>query len=48
MSYLNDQLYEVQLVNLKMNTKTPINVGIFLKQLANLRMLELHYNPFDM
>ena len=45
--YINDQLYEVELVKSEIQHKEPIIVGFFIVQNAKLRFLELYYNFFD-
>ena len=43
---ITDQLYEVELVKLKIEHRELIIVGFFILQNAKLRMLELYYNFF--
>ena len=43
-SYINDQLYEVDLVKSEIENKEPMLFGLFILQYAILRMLELYYN----
>ena len=45
-NHITDQLYEVVLVNSKIEHREPIIVGFFTLQYAKLRMLELYYNFF--
>ena len=45
--YINDQIYEVELVKSEIEHKEPIIVGFFILKHAKLRMLELFYNFFD-
>ena len=47
LGYINDQLYEVQLVKSEIEHKDPINVGLSLLQYAKLSLRELYYNLFD-
>ena len=47
LGYLNDQLYEVELIKSVIEHKEPIIVGLFILQYAKLRMLELFHNFFD-
>ena len=45
--YIDDSLYEVELVKAQIEHREPIVVGFFILQYANLRMLELYYNFFQ-
>ena len=45
--YINDQLYEVELVKSVIQHKEPRIVGFFILQFAKLRMIERNYNFFD-
>ena len=47
LSYINDQLHEVELVKIETEHKNPIIVGCFILQYAKLRMKELYYRFFD-
>ena len=47
LGYINDQLYEVELVKSEIHYKEPINVEFVIQQKAKLRMLELYYNSSD-
>ena len=47
LGYIDDQLYEVELVKLEIEHKEPLIVGFFMLQYAKLRTLELYYNFFD-
>ena len=47
LGYLNDQLYEVELVKSAFEHKEPISVGFFVVQIAKLRMLGLYYIFYD-
>ena len=42
-NFINDQLYEVELVKSAIEHREPIIVGLFILQYAKLRMLELYY-----
>ena len=42
--YIDDSLYEVELVKAQIEHREPIVVGFFILQYAKLRMLELYYN----
>ena len=44
LNFLNDQLYEIELVKSEIEHQEPIFVGFFILQYAKLRMLELCYN----
>ena len=44
LNFINDQLYEVEVVKSKIDYREPIIVGFFILQYAKLRMLELYYN----
>ena len=44
LQYINDSVYEVELVKAEIKHREPINVGFFNLQYAKLRMLELYYN----
>ena len=46
LNFINDQLYEVKLVESEIEHREPIIVGFFILQYAKLRMLELYYNIF--
>ena len=46
LQYINDSVYEVQLVKPEAEHREPIIVGFFILQYAKLRMLELYYNFF--
>ena len=45
--YIDDSLYEVELVKAQIEHREPIVVGFFILQYAKLRMLELYYNFFQ-
>ena len=45
--YINDSVYEVELVKAQIEHREPIIVGFFILQYAKLRMLELYYNFFQ-
>ena len=47
LGFINDQLYEVELVKSEIEHKEPIIVGFFILRYAKLRMLQLYYNSFD-
>ena len=47
LDHINDQLYEVELAKAEIEHREPIIVGFFILQYAKLRMLELHYNFFE-
>ena len=47
LEYINDQLYEVELIKAEIKHREPIVVGFFILQYAKLRMLELYYNFFE-
>ena len=46
LNFINDQLYEVELVKSEIEQREPIIVGFFILQYAKLRMLELYYILF--
>ena len=46
LQYINDSVYEVELVKAEIEHREPIIVGFFILQYAKLRMLELYYNFF--
>ena len=46
LGYINDQLYEVELVKSEIEHKEPIIVAFFVLQYAMLRILELYHNFF--
>ena len=46
LNFINDQLYEVELVKSEIEHREPIIVGFFILQYAKLRMLELYYKFF--
>ena len=46
LSFITDQLYEVELAKSEIEHREPIIVGFFISQYAKLRMLELYYNFF--
>ena len=46
LDHVNNSLYEVELAKAQTGHKKPIIVGFFIRQYANLRMLELYYNFF--
>ena len=43
LTFINDQLYEAELVNSEVEHRGPIIVGFFILQYAKLRILELYY-----
>ena len=45
--YINDSVYEVELIRAQIEHREPIIVGFFILQYAKLRVLELHYNFFQ-
>ena len=45
--YIDNQLYEMEVVKSKYEQKETISVGFFILQYAKLRMLELYYRFFD-
>ena len=45
-NYVNNSLYEAELVKAQIEHKEPFIVGFFILQYAKLRMLELYYNFF--
>ena len=47
LGYINDQLYEVEIVESEIEQKEPIFNGFFILEYAKLRMLELYYNFVD-
>ena len=47
LGFMNDQLYEVELVKSEVEHKEPIIVGFFILQYAKLRMLGPYCNFFD-
>ena len=47
LSYVNDQLYEVEFLKSEIEHREPIIVWVFILQYAKLRMLELYFNFFD-
>ena len=47
LNFINDQLYEVELVKSEIEHREPIIVGFFILQYAELRILELYYNFFQ-
>ena len=46
LNFINDQLYEIELVKSEIEHREPIIVGFFSLQCAKIRMLELYYNFF--
>ena len=46
LNFINEQLYEVELVKSEIEHREPIIVGFFILQYAKLRMLEFFYNFF--
>ena len=44
LSFITDQLYEVELVKTEIEPGEPIVVGFFILKYAKLRMLELYYH----
>ena len=47
LDFINDQMYEVELVKSKIQHEEPIIVAFFILRYTELRMLELYYNFFD-
>ena len=47
LGYMNDQLYEVEIVESEIEQKEPIFIEFFILEYAKLRMLELYYNFVD-
>ena len=47
LNFINDQLYEFELVKSEIEQREPILVGFFILQYAQLRLLELYYNFFN-
>ena len=47
LDFMNEQMYEVELVKSDIEHKEPIIIGFFILQYAKLRKLELYYNFFD-
>ena len=47
LDHINDQLYEVELVNAEIEHREPIIVGFFILQYAKLRLLGLYYSFFE-
>ena len=46
LNFINDQLYEVELVKSELEHREPIIVGFFILQYAKLRMSELYHILF--
>ena len=46
LNFINDQLYEVELVKSEIKHREPIIVGFFILQFAKLRTLEFYYKFF--
>ena len=47
LGYMNDKLYEVELVKSEIKKKEPLTGGVFTQQFAKMGMLELYYFFFD-
>ena len=44
LGHINDQVYEVEMVDFEFEHEEPFLVGFFILQYSKLRMLELYYN----